>query len=194
MPPSNLPTTAVYASADLDLAERCRAGDGAAFEAIYRAHSARLFGLASRLAGREGAEDLLQDIFLTAHRKIGLFRGESSLGTWLFRLGTNVCLDHLRSRSRRNAQATDLFDGESLVAGRAGRRHAGPILNVVDRVDLERAIAALPAGCRTVFVLHDVEGLDHKEIGETLGIADGTSKSQLHKARMRLREMLAPEA
>jgi RNA polymerase sigma-70 factor (ECF subfamily) len=180
----------VDASADLALAERCRTGDGAAFEAIYRAHSARLFGLASRLAGREGAEDLLQDIFLTAHRKIGLYRGESSLGTWLFRLGTNVCLDHLRSRSRRNAQATDLFDDE---IGVAGRRHAGPILNVLDRVDLERAIAALPAGCRTVFVLHDVEGLDHREIGEALGIADGTSKSQLHKARMRLREMLAPE-
>lgn len=189
MSSSDPSTTAVAASADLALAERCRSGDGAAFEALYRAHASRLFGLANRMVGREAAEDLLQDIFLTAHRKLALYRGESSLGTWLFRLGTNVCLDHLRSRGRRNAQATDVFDEES---GPTPHAHAGPILSVVDRLDLERALEELPAGCRAVFVLHDVEGLEHHEIGTMLGIAGGTSKSQLHKARLRLRQWLAP--
>jgi len=171
---------------DLDLAERCRAGDSGAFEEIYRTNAPRLFGLACRLVGRTDAEDLLQEIFLAAHRKLGLYKGESSLGTWLFRLATNLCLDYLRSRGVKFAQMTDALDDErELVSGR------GNVLSAVDRIDLERALATLPDGCRAVFVLHDVEGFEHKEIGALLGIADGTSKSQLHKARMRLRAELA---
>jgi RNA polymerase sigma-70 factor (ECF subfamily) len=178
---------AVPAHRDLALAERCRAGAPGAFEEVYRAHAARLFGLACRLVGRTDAEDLLQEIFLAAHRKLGLYKGESSLGTWLFRLATNLCLDHLRSRGVRFAQMTDALDEErDMSPPRSGR-----VLGVVDRIDLERALSSLPAGCRTVFVLHDVEGFEHKEIGGLLGIADGTSKSQLHKARMRLRQTLA---
>jgi len=173
--------------ADLALVERCLVNAPGAFEELYRAHAPRLFGVACRLVGRTEAEDLLQDIFLTAHRKLTLFKGESSLGTWLFRLATNLCLDHLRSRSARFAQMTDTFDGGADTAGVA----AGAILGVLDRLDLERALATLPAGCRTVFVLHDVEGREHREIGSLLGISDGTSKSQLHKARMRLRAVLA---
>ena len=176
---------------DMDLAERCRANAPGAFEELYRAHAPRLFGVACRLVGRAEAEDLLQEIFLTAHRKLALFKGESSIGTWLFRLATNLCLDHLRSRNARFAQLTDAFD-DADVAATGGA--AGAILGVVDRLDLERALASLPAGCRTVFVLHDVEGCEHREIGELLGISDGTSKSQLHKARMRLRAALASAA
>jgi RNA polymerase sigma-70 factor (ECF subfamily) len=172
---------------DLALAERCRANVPGAFEELYRAHAPRLFALACRLVGRTNAEDLLQDIFLTAHRKMALYKGDSALGTWLFRLGTNLCLDYLRSRHARFAQISEPFAEEPGAEARA----AGAVLGVVDRLDLERALETLPAGCRAVFVLHDVEGFEHREIAELLHIADGTSKSQLHKARMRLRAALA---
>lgn len=138
------------------------------------------------MVGRGEAEDLLQEIFLTAHRKLGLYKGESALGTWLFRLATNQCLDHLRSKRARFMQLVDTLEDEPGAVGAS----AGAILGVVDRLDLERALAALPAGCRAIFVLHDIEGCEHKEIGELLDISDGTSKSQLHKARMRLRALL----
>lgn len=142
------------------------------------------------MVGRTHGEDLLQDIFLTAHRKLQLYRGESSLGTWLFRLATNVCLDHLRSRSNRNAQMTSEFD-ETISVEELSSGSSGPVVGVVDRLDLDRALADLPPGCRAVFVLHDVEGFEHREIASMLTIAEGTSKSQLHKARMRLRRALA---
>lgn len=187
MPPSNPQSGPVAGHRDLALAERCREGDAGAFEELYRSQSPRLFGLACRMVGRADAEDLLQEIFLTAHRKLTLYKGESSLGTWLFRLATNICLDHLRSRGARFAHVTDELD----EAPEASPVQSGAVLGVVDRIDLERALASLPTGCRSVFVLHDVEGLEHKEIGELLGISDGTSKSQLHKARMRLRRSLA---
>ena len=175
---------------DLALAERCTAGAPGAFEELYRAHASRLFGLACRFVGRSEAEDLLQEIFLTAHRKLRLYKGESALATWLFRLGTNVCLDHLRSKGARFGQVTDALEEEP----DAPVSMTGPVLGVVERVDLERALASLPPGCRTVFVLHDVEGCEHREIASLLGISDGTSKSQLHKARMRLRRALGAPA
>lgn len=172
---------------DLALATRCQAGEPGAFEELYRLHASRIFGLACRFVGRTEAEDLLQDIFLAAHRKLGSYTGGSALGTWLFRLATNQCLDHLRSRKARFAQVTDPIDVDPIAPVNA----TGPVLGVIDRLDLERALSALPPGCREVFVLHDVEGLEHKEIGTLLGVSDGTSKSQLHKARMRLRTMLS---
>ena len=174
-------------SPDLALAERCRAGVPGAFDDLYRTHAPRLFGLACRLVGRLEAEDLLQEMFLTAHRKLGLYKGESALGTWLFRLGTNLCLDHLRSRSGRFAAMQDGLDGDLPAAA-----SSGPVLGVIDRLDLERALTTLPPGARTVFVLHDVEGLEHREVAELLGVSEGTSKSQLHKARLRLRSALNP--
>jgi len=185
-PPSNRMNDAVLAHRDLALAERCQAGVPGAFDEVYRTHAPRLFGLACRLVGRTDAEDLLQEIFLAAHRKLRLYKGQASLGTWLYRLGTNLCLDHLRSRGARFAQVTDPLDDER----DAPDLKRGGVLGAVDRLDLERALAELPAGCRAVFVLHDVEGFEHKEIGAMLDIADGTSKSQLHKARMRLRQAL----
>jgi RNA polymerase sigma-70 factor (ECF subfamily) len=175
--------------ADRALVQRCQASAPGAFEELYRTHAPRLYGLACRMVGRGDADDLLQDIFLTAHRKLGLYRGQSSIGTWLFRLATNQCLDFLRSRGTRLANLTDGLDDAPLPSG----ARAGAIVGVVDRLDLERALTSLPPGCRTVFVLHDVEGCEHREIAELLGISDGTSKSQLHKARMRLRQALAAD-
>jgi RNA polymerase sigma-70 factor (ECF subfamily) len=175
----------VEGHADLALAEQCRHDAPGAFEQVYRQHAPRLFGLACRLVGRTEAEDLLQEIFLAAHRKMALYKGESALGTWLFRLATNQCLDYLRSKRARLALLTDPIEVEPRA-----HQGAGGVLGVVDRLDLERALAALPPGCRAVFVLHDIEGCEHREIAEALGVSDGTSKSQLHKARMRLRSLL----
>jgi RNA polymerase sigma-70 factor (ECF subfamily) len=173
---------------DMALVERCRQGDLAAFEGIYRAHSGRLYSMACRMVGNPSdAEDLLQEIFLAAHRKLDSFRGESALGTWLYRLAMNLCLDHLRSRAARAGQLTDALDDEPAMADAGSRRLAE---RTVAKMDLERAMAQLPEGCRTAFVLHDVEGLEHREVAAMLGIAEGTSKSQVHKARLRLRAML----
>jgi len=187
-PPSNPSNVHVLAHADHTLASRVANGDAAGFEELYRTYGPRLFGLACRMVGRTEAEDLLQEIFLSAHRKIRLYKGESALGTWLFRLATNLCLDHIRSRANRSAQVTDSIDADDARPPEGG---SGPILGVMDRLDLERAIAELPEGCREVFVLYDVEGFEHREVGAMLGISEGTSKSQLHKARMRLRQHLS---
>lgn len=155
-----------------------------AFEAIYRQHSGRIYSLASRMTGSaEQGEDLLQEIFLQVYQKLESFKGESAVGTWLYRLAVNHCLDFLRSRQAKNTRVTDPLDD---AVWEPVARHDTPI----DRIDLERAIATLPDGCRAAFVLHDVEGFDHREVGEFLGIAEGTSKSQVFKARMKLRAIL----
>jgi RNA polymerase sigma-70 factor (ECF subfamily) len=181
-------TMATSKETELDLVERCRRGELGAFETLYRQHSGRLFSLAVRMLGNPAdAEDLLQEIFLSAHRKLESFRGESALGTWLYRLATNQILDHVRSRAARTGQMTDGLDDATLLADASGHRLAD---RAIARVDLERALAELPEGCRAAFVLHDVEGLEHKEVSEVLGIAEGTSKSQVHKARLRLRGLL----
>jgi RNA polymerase sigma-70 factor (ECF subfamily) len=173
---------------DMALVDRCRRGDLAAFEELYRTHSGRLFSVACRMVGNTAdAEDLLQEIFLTAHRKLEGFRGESSLGTWLYRLATNQCLDFLRSRAARAGQITDALDDDPTIADASSKGLAD---QTVTKMDLERALARLPEGCRAAFVLHDIEGLEHREVGQALGIAEGTSKSQVHKARLRLRTLL----
>lgn len=174
-------------SADLELANSIRGGDQGAFEELYRQHSTRLYNLAYRMAGSPSdADDLLQEIFLLAYRKMGSFRGESSLGTWLYRLAMNHCLDVLRSRQARMGQQTDSLDEE----GAAPVAVPATPLGAVSRLDLERAINELPDACRAAFLLHDVEGFGHQEVGTILGISEGTSKSQVHKARMRIRQYL----
>jgi RNA polymerase sigma-70 factor (ECF subfamily) len=159
--------------------------DVPAFEELYRQHSTRLFNLAWRMCGtRADAEDLLQEIFLLAYRKLPEFRGDSAVGTWLYRLAMNRCLDHLKSRQTRANGTTSELDEEAMP---------GPRLisdNGVKRIDLERAIARLPDGARAAFVLYDVEGFQHHEIATILGISEGTSKSQVHKARLKLRALL----
>ena len=171
------------------LVERCRRGEAAAFEEVYRTHSARLYGLILRMVGHQAdAEDLLQEVFLSAHRKLDGFRGESALGTWLYRLATNHVLDHLRSRAAKTGQLTGGFDDDGPVLPDPGSRAIAE--QTIAHMDLERALTQLPAGCRAAFLLHDVEGLEHREVAVALGIAEGTSKSQVHKARLRLRALL----
>ena len=170
---------------DAELLAGCGAGEVDAFETLYRQHAGRIFALASRLAGSvDQGEDLLQEIFLQAYRKLDSFKGEAALGTWLYRLAVNHCLDFVRSRQTRNTKVTDTLDDERSFEPMAARETPIP------RIDLERAIARLPPGCREAFVLHDVEGFDHKEVGKLLGIAEGTSKSQVFKARTKLRAWL----
>ena len=174
---------------DLALAARCREGDLGAFEELYRTHAGRLYSLAFRMLGNPAdAEDQLQEIFLSAHRKLESYRGDAALGTWLYRLAMNQILDYVRSRAARAGQMTDGLDDASVLADASGHRLAD---RAIDRIDLERAVGELPEGCRAAFVLHDVEGLEHREVSEVLGIAEGTSKSQVHKARLRLRAVLS---
>jgi RNA polymerase sigma-70 factor (ECF subfamily) len=174
---------------ELALVDRCLQGDLGAFEEVYRTHSGRLYSVAFRMVGNAAdAEDLLQEIFLAAHRKLESFRGDSALGTWLYRLAVNLCLDYLRSRTGRAISVTDALDDEHPLPDRESRSLAE---RTVTKMDLERALAQLPEGCRMAFVLHDIEGLEHREVAEAMGIAEGTSKSQVHKARLRLRALLS---
>src|SRR5206468_11676536 len=184
-PPFPFPSKETTVGSAEDLVARCQAGDVEAFETIYRQHSSRLYTLACRMAGSpEDGEDLLQEIFLQAYRKLGSFKGDATLGTWLYRLALNHCLDYVRSRRAKMNKLTSAIEGE--IACEPAARRETPIT----RLDLERAVERLPEGCREAFVLHDVEGFDHKEVGRLLGIAEGTSKSQVFKARMKLRALL----
>ena len=169
---------------DAELVARCRAGDSDAFEALYREHSPRLYALARRMTGSpHESEDLLQEIFLQVHRKLDSYRGDAALGTWLYRLAIRQCLDFLRSRQGRMRAASSPIEDEGSSTP-SMRETPGA------RIDIERAVARLPNGCRIAFVLHDVEGLEHKQIAEMLGVSEGTSKSQVFKARMKLRALL----
>ena len=156
-----------------------------AFETVYRQHAPRIYALATRMAGsQDEGEDLLQEIFLQAHRKLASFKGDAALGTWLYRLAVTHCLDFVRSRQAKMRKVTDTLDADAAAQPMARRE------TPIAKIDLERAVAQLPAGCREAFVLHDVEGYDHREVAEMLGIAEGTSKSQVFKARMKLRGLL----
>lgn len=165
---------------------RAQAGDGAAFDQLYHASVERVHALCLRMTGeRARAEELTQDVFVRAWDKLAGFRGESRFGTWLQRLAVNVVLRALRTEKRRLRRfplADEPFDGYP----------AGPGTHPGDALDLERAIQGLPPGARAVFVLHDVEGYRHEEIAAMLGIAPGTCKAQLHRARRLLREELEP--
>lgn len=161
-------------------------GDRRAYERLYRANVGKVFSLCVRMCGnRERAEELTQDVFVRAWEKLPQFRGESLFSTWLHRLAVNVVLNARKSDGRRNARHQD--DEDEDMDAFAHSRQAPP----GDRMDLEAAIASLPAGARRVFVLHDVEGYKHEEIAEQLGVTAGGSKAQLHRARMLLREALS---
>lgn len=179
------PSKEVSGNADAELVARCRAGDMEAFETLYNQHAARLYSLACRMAGSpDDGEDLVQEIFLQAYRKLGSFKGDASIGTWLYRLALNHCLDFVRSRQAKMGKLTDALDADGAIEPVAPRE------TPIARLDLERALERLPDGCREAFVLHDVEGFDHKEVAGMLGIAEGTSKSQVFKARSKLRVIL----
>jgi RNA polymerase sigma-70 factor (ECF subfamily) len=168
-------------------------GDAGAFERLYRLHNRRVYALCLRMVGNTAeAEDLTQDAFLQLFRKIGTFRGESAFSTWLHRLAVNVVLMKLRKKTLSETSLEESTDPEDESSG--PRREIGApdllLTGSIDRVHLERAIEQLPPGYRQVFVLHDVQGYEHNEIAGLMHCSIGNSKSQLHKARMRLRELL----
>jgi RNA polymerase sigma-70 factor (ECF subfamily) len=174
---------------DRELVQRCRRGELGAFEELYKRYGSRLYTVAYRMTGSAAdAEDLLQDVFLQAYRRLDSYRGEAALGTWLHRLAVNACLDFVRSKHGRRQRVTDTVENLDALEAPANGPWRGEA--ALDRMDLERAIAQLPPSYRRAFLLHDVEGLEHHEVGEALGIAEGTSKSLLFKARTRLRSLL----
>ena len=157
-------------------------GDASAFERLYRSHVSRIYGLVRRMINDDDADEVAQDIFVRAWQKLGTFRGEAAFGTWLHRLAVNVILARRETLGiRRKRYLEDDAILETVPARRPGPEMA---------MDFESAMARLPDGAREVFVLHDVEGYRHEEIAEMLGLATGTSKSQLHRARMALRQHL----
>ena len=162
------------------------------FEELYRKHYRRVFSLCIRMTGNTTeAEDLTQEVFIQLHRKLSSFRGEAAFTTWLHRLTVNQVLMHFRKRSVRSELTTDDGEMPDSIDPETINPEAMPI---VDRIALDIAIAQLPPGYRTVFVLHDVEGYEHEEIAKLLGCSSGTSKSQLHKARLKLRRLLQKRA
>jgi RNA polymerase sigma-70 factor (ECF subfamily) len=173
-----------------------QAGDAAAFEFLYHLHSRRVYALCLRMVNNPSdAEDLMQEAFLQLFRKIGTFRGESAFSTWLHRMTVNVVLMRLRKKTLPVASLEETTDPDDETGG--PRKDIGApdlrLSGAVDRVNLERSVEKLPPGYRTVFVLHDVQGYEHNEIADIMGCSVGNSKSQLHKARTRLRDLLQEE-
>jgi RNA polymerase sigma-70 factor (ECF subfamily) len=176
------PARAVPAAEPASEVAQAAAGDVCAFEALYRRHLPRVHSLVRRMTAGRDADELTQDVFVRVWQKLGTFRGESSFTTWLHRLAVNVVIERFRTDQARRAR---LIDGEQifeLLPGPAQTRDIG--------IDFESALEQLPDGAREIFVLHDVEGYKHHEIATMLEISAGTSKAQLHRARMMLRKHL----
>lgn len=181
--------SAAARAADVALARRVAGGDEAAFEEVYRIHHRRVYGLCLRMTQNVAeAEDITQEVFILLHRKAGSFRGESQFNTWLYRLTVNQVLMRFRKSKARREDALDGVEARPGETFGAGRPNASQL---ADRIALDSALAQLPPGYRAAFILHDVEGYEHEEVAQILGCAVGTSKSQLHKARVKLRKILA---
>jgi RNA polymerase sigma-70 factor (ECF subfamily) len=177
---------------DFELATAASQGDMAAFEEVYRRHHRRVYSVCLRmLQNTSEAEDLTQDVFIQLYRKIGSFRGDSAFTTWLHRMTVNQVLMHFRKRTVKFEKTTE--EGETpvqIVSGTANPEK----MRIVDKIALDNAIDQLPTGYKNVFVLHDVEGFEHEEVARILGCSVGTSKSQLHKARLKLQKLLKKKA
>ena len=179
------------AAPDLELCQLAAEGSLEAFELVYQRYHRRTYSLCLRMTNSQTeAEDLTQEVFIQLFRKIGSFRGDSAFSTWLHRLTINQVLMHFRRRSVKNEKTSETGDmPEQTVSGTANPNK----MPVIDRIALKNAIGELPNGYRNVFVLHDVEGFEHEEVARMLGISVGTSKSQLHKARLKLRGLLVKQ-
>ncbi len=178
-------TIAEDKAAALECIRRAQSGDVNAFEQLYREHSPRIYALCLRLKAGDSpdATELLQDVFVKAWRRLNTFRGDCAFASWLHRLAVNTMLESARSDGRRTARVLPMEDTSRLADA---ARSSGIEL----KMDMENAIATLPRGARLAFVLHDVEGYQHQEIAEQLGVTVGTVKAQLHRARRLLRERL----
>ncbi len=177
---------------DIDLCRLAANSNLNAFEIIYQRYHRRTYALCLRMTNSQTeAEDLTQEVFIQLFRKVGSFRGDSAFSTWLHRLTVNQVLMYFRRRSVKNEKVSD--DGEmpeQTVTGTANPNR----MQVIDRIALKNAVALLPNGYKSVFVLHDVEGYEHEEVARRMGISIGTSKSQLHKARLKLRALLLKQS
>jgi RNA polymerase sigma-70 factor, ECF subfamily len=183
--------TAAKAASETQLIARAQRGDEAAFAVLFEVHKRRVYSLCLRMTGNTAeAEDLTQEAFLQLFRKISTFRGEAAFSTWLHRLAVNVVLMHLRKKGLQLVSLDETDDAQGEPVKRDYGRDDQRLVGSIDRMSLTRAIEELPPGYRTVFVLHDIEGYEHNEIAEIMGCSVGNSKSQLHKARMKLRDLV----
>jgi RNA polymerase sigma-70 factor (ECF subfamily) len=179
------------AASETQLIARAQRGDEGAFSELYETHKRRVYSLCLRMTGNTAeAEDLSQEAFLQLFRKISTFRGESAFSTWLHRLVVNVVLMHLRKKGLQQISLDETDNSQEEPVKRDYGDDDRRLMGSVDRISLTQAIDELPPGYRAVFVLHDVEGYEHNEIAQIMGCSIGNSKSQLHKARMKLRESL----
>jgi RNA polymerase sigma-70 factor, ECF subfamily len=173
-----------FEEASPKLIARAKSGDHGAFAQIYKIHVGRVFGICLRIVGNHSrAEEVTQQVFVRMWMKLQLFRGESSFGSWLHRLALNVALNELKASASAKLQGSPLDD----LSYEPGFKES---CSRETQMDLENAIAELPTGARVVFVLHEIEGLNHRDISDKLGLANGTSKAQLSRARKLLREAL----
>ncbi len=177
-----------------ELIQRAQQGDSDAFATLFHSHKTRVYSLCLRMTNNAAeAEDLAQDAFLQVFRKLSTFRGDSALSTWLYRIAVNTVLMHFRRKSPYRISLDEPIKGDE--NGKPARREYGArdgrLDTSVTRVALTRAISELPEGYRSIFLLHEVEGYQHREIAKMLGCSVGTSKSQLHKAKLRIRELLS---
>jgi RNA polymerase sigma-70 factor (ECF subfamily) len=179
------------AASETQLVVRAQHGEEEAFAALFETHKRRVYSLCLRMTGNTAeAEDLTQEAFLQLFRKISTFRGESAFSTWLHRLAVNVVLMHLRKKGLQQISLDEVDSSQDEPVKRDYGDNDRRLMGSVDRISLTQAIADLPPGYRTVFVLHDIEGYEHNEIAEIMNCSVGNSKSQLHKARMKLRDWL----
>lgn len=183
-------STASFES-DLDLVRRAQQGDSDAFASLFYGHKARVYSICLRMTSNTAeAEDLTQDAFLQVFRKLATFRGDSALSTWLYRIAVNTVLMHFRKKALRQISLDEPYNQDARLVRREYGSKDGRLAGSVDRIALIRAIKELPAGYRTIFLLHEVEGYEHQEIAQLLDCSVGNSKSQLHKAKLRIRELL----
>ena len=179
---------------DLELVKHAQQGNADAFASLFHAHKARIYSVCMRMTNNAAeAEDLTQDAFLQVFRKLATFRGDSALSTWLYRIAVNTVLMHFRKKALRQVSLDEPYSQDAKVVRREYGSRDDRLTGFVDRIALARAIKELPDGYRTIFLLHEVEGYEHQEIAELLDCSVGNSKSQLHKAKLRIRELLPLE-
>ncbi len=180
---------------DIELVKRAQRGESEAFADLFHAHKARIYSICLRMTNNTAqAEDLTQDAFLQVFRKLSTFKGNSALSTWLYRIAVNTVLMHFRKKALKQVSLDEPSSHDATMVKREYGSRDCRLAGTVDRITLARAIKDLPTGYRTIFLLHEVEGYEHQEIAKILDCSVGNSKSQLHKAKLRIREFLAQTA
>jgi RNA polymerase sigma-70 factor (ECF subfamily) len=191
---SAIETSQAVASSDSNLVSRAKDGDRDAFATLFDLHKRKVYSLCLRMTGDVvEAEDLTQDVFIQVFRKLATFRGDASFSTWLYRVAVNTVLMELRKKHPRQVSLDEPVQTDSSCVQRDVGRSDLDLEGSVDRIALDRAIQELPEGCRRIFLLHEVEGYEHHEIAKLLRCSVGNSKSQLHKARLKMQDLLFPQ-